>query len=116
LLSNISNFTITTITTMSTKEIRTVTINLNGKTREVQIERYSPQHVWRISFPVRVICKFPTGGKMHGIPCASVVEKDGAFRLKSCQAFRNSNNAYPVAWEEEVTANSGWTGDKKAVA
>jgi hypothetical protein len=94
-------------------ETRIVKVDLNGKIREVQIERYSPNHAWRIALPVRVICKFPSGGKLHGIPWASVIENEGDFRLKSCQSFRNCNSAYPVAWEDEAAANSGWTGDKK---
>jgi hypothetical protein len=96
------------------KEIKVAQVKLNGVAREIQIERYSPAHQWQVSLPVRVVCKFPSNGKKHGIPFARVVEVDGEFRVKSCQPFRNSNNAFPVAWDDEIEANSGWTGDKKA--
>lgn len=79
-------------------EQKTVQITLGSETREVLIERLSEKHCWHAR-GVRVICRFRTGHKTHGVSFPQVVERNGAYYFAT-QVVHN-RHVTPVAFETE---------------
>lgn len=91
-------------------ETKQVQIQLGRETRTVSIERLSEGHCWFAQ--TSVICKFPSGSKLHTIHRPQVVERAGRW-VCPVQSFRNRNCAHPVAFADVVAGDSGWTSNVK---
>jgi hypothetical protein len=93
-------------------ETRVVQITLNGETRTVLIERYSPAHCWHVNDPAgAALCRFRTVAKLHLVRRPNVAEIAGQFRFS--HAVVNNRHAQITQWADKVApemAGSGWTG------
>jgi hypothetical protein len=88
----------------------TLTVTINGVTREVEVERFSPHHCWGpVSVRDFVVVRFPTGSKEH-VQCPTFGRANGNSKwVASVQGFRNANRCYVVRWATEQDRGSGWT-------
>ena len=77
-----------------------------GVTREVTIERLTPNHCW-FAVDARVVIRFPTGGKEHVHDHPALIEREGRWEV-SVSGFRNSNRCRVLRWADDKDFPSGW--------
>lgn len=87
----------------------TLTVKINGETREVEAERYSPNHCWTAVSDF-VVVRFPTGTKEH-VKCPVFCRPFGREWVATVQGFRNANRCYVVRWANEQDKGSGWASN-----
>lgn len=96
--------------------LQTITVSINGViSSDIQAEadiHGAPGS--RVAYLNRwVLCKFPTGTKLHATNAIADEQADGTFRVPGRQVVCN-RACRAVGWEtERQEANSGWTGEKK---
>ena len=98
-------------------ETQTITVSIDGvqgSTRQVQARVWlSGDNVRASLLEGMVLCKFPTGTKLHRDLPQAWKQEDGSFRISS-RAVIHNRTCRVIGWEtERREANSGWTGEKK---
>lgn len=83
----------------------TVTVTIRGEAREVQIERYTPNHVWHIvSQNGAVVGRFRTGNKIHKCSRAGVTEHGHLGRFELLSINVHNRNIMVTGWADKAIA------------
>lgn len=92
---------------MNSNTLQTVTaeVSLGGEVRTVELIRRDGQTCYWSSAPI--ICRFPTGTKLHTKNYAQVFERNGRFEVARRQTVAN-RNGIAYAWADDTEATSRW--------
>ena len=89
-------------------EAALVSVKLGGVTREIEITRDTPNHVWSYAGPVLV--QVGRGTKVHTRRFATLYPKGDYFEFGYTVICNRSARVF--AWaDEHNTGNSGWTNN-----
>lgn len=89
----------------NTLQVIEADVFIGNVSRKITLTRREGQSCYWAETPV--ICRFPTGTKLHTKNYAMVVERSGRFEVARRQVVANKT-ATPVGWSGDIAVTSKW--------